>query len=105
LSNGAALEFSSHSIHAIALTGTIGASPMVPWEKHVNAVLCLLRGKRYPPIYVHCDLGRDRAMLVVGLHAMYYHGKSKEEAYKEMKYYGFNDRWGLTVASRARRRL
>jgi len=26
---------------------------------------------------------------------MYYKGKSKEEAYKEMKYYGFNDGWGL----------
>ena len=79
----------------ILLTGTISASPMTPSEKHVNAVLCLLRDKRYHPIYVHCDLGRDRAMLIVGLYEMYYKGKSKEDAYKEMKYYGFNDGWGL----------
>ena len=26
---------------------------------------------------------------------MYYKGKSKEEAYKEMKYYGFNDGWWM----------
>jgi hypothetical protein len=77
------------------LTGTINASPMTPSEKHVNAVLCLLRDKRYHPIYFHCDLGRDRAMLIAGLYEMYYKGKSKEEAYKEMKYYGFKDDWTL----------
>jgi hypothetical protein len=77
------------------LTGTISASPMEPSENHVNAVLCLLRDKRYHPIYFHCDLGRDRAMLIVGLYEMYYKGKPKEEAYKEMKYYGFKDDWTL----------
>jgi hypothetical protein len=77
------------------LTGTISASPKEPSKKHVDAVLCLLRDKRYHPIYIHCDLGRDRAMLIVGLYEVYYKGKSKEEAYKEMKYYGFKDGWGL----------
>ncbi|HWW18911.1 MAG TPA: hypothetical protein VNY81_09835 [Candidatus Saccharimonadales bacterium] len=77
------------------LTGTISASPKEPSKKHVDAVLCLLRDKRYHPIYIHCDLGRDRAMLIVGLYEMYYKGKSKQEAYKEMKHYGFNDGWGL----------
>jgi len=77
------------------LTGTIGASTKAPSKKHVDAILCLLRDKRYHPIYFHCDLGRDRAMLIVGLYEMYYKGKSKEEAYKEMKYYGFKDTWSL----------
>jgi DSP-PTPase phosphatase fused to NAD+ Kinase len=77
------------------LTGTISASPMTPSESHMNAVLCLMRDKRYHPIYIHCDLGRDRAMLIAGLYEMYYHGKSKQEAYKEMKYYGFKDDWTL----------
>jgi len=77
------------------LTGTISASPMTPSESHVNAVLCLMRDKRYHPIYVHCDLGRDRAMLIAGLYEMYYQGKSKEDAFKEMKYYGFKDDWTL----------
>jgi hypothetical protein len=77
------------------LTGTINASPFTPSGKHVNAVLCLLRDKRYHPLYIHCDLGRDRAMLIVGLYEMYYKGKSKQEAYEEMKYYGFKDDWTL----------
>jgi hypothetical protein len=68
---------------------------MTPSEKHVNAVLCLLRDRRYHPIYIHCDLGRDRAMLIVGLYEMYYKGKSKQDAYNQMKYYGFKDDWTL----------
>jgi protein tyrosine/serine phosphatase len=62
----------------------------------VDAILWLLRDRRYHPIYFHCDLGRDRAMLIVGLYDMYYSGKSKEDAYKEMKYYGFKDSWTLS---------
>jgi Tyrosine phosphatase family len=79
----------------ILLTGTMSASPAQPSKKNVDAILCFMRNKRYQPIYIHCDLGRDRAMLITGLYEMYYKGKSKEEAYKEMKYYGFNDGWGL----------
>ena len=79
----------------IMLTGQIGAWTFQPSEKNVNAVLCLMHDKRYQPIYVHCDLGRDRAMLIVGLYEMYYKGKSKEDAWHEMKYYGFKDDWTL----------
>ena len=79
----------------ILLSRTISASTNEPSKKHVDAILCLLRDKRYHPIYFHCDLGRDRAMLIVGLYEMYYLGKSKEDAYKEMKYYGFKDSWTL----------
>ena len=77
------------------LTGTINASPMQPSKKDVDAILCLMRDKRYHPIYIHCDLGRDRAMLIAGLYEVYYKGKSREEAYREMKYYGFKDDWTL----------
>jgi hypothetical protein len=77
------------------LTRTISASTHEPSKKNVDAILCLLRDKRYRPIYFHCDLGRDRAMLITGLYEIYYKGKSKEEAYQEMKYYGFKDTWTL----------
>lgn len=77
------------------LTGTMSASPLEPSKRHVDAILCFLRDKRYHPLYIHCDLGRDRAMLIVGLYEMYYLGKSKQDAYKEMKYYGFKDDWTL----------
>lgn len=81
----------------IMLTGQIGAWTFQPSEEHVNSVLCLMHDRRYQPIYVHCDLGRDRAMLIVGLYEMYYKGKSKEEAWHEMKYYGFKDDRTLSV--------
>jgi hypothetical protein len=77
------------------IPATINASPVTPSEAHVNYVLCLLHDKRYRPIYFHCDLGRDRAMLIVGLYDMYYRGMSKEEAWKHMKHYGFKDDWTL----------
>jgi rhodanese/phosphatase family protein len=77
------------------IPATINASPVTPSETHVNYVLCLLHDKRYRPIYFHCDLGRDRAMLIAGLYDMYYRGMSKEEAWKHMKHYGFKDDWTL----------
>src|SRR5436309_1828853 len=46
------------------LTGTMSASTKEPSKKHVDAILCILRDQRYQPIYLHCDLGRDRAMLI-----------------------------------------
>lgn len=77
------------------IPATINASPMTPSEAHVNYILCLLHDKRYRPIYFHCDLGRDRAMLIVGLYDMYYRGMSKEAAWKHMKHFGFKDDWSL----------
>ena len=78
------------------LFGTMNASPMTPSEKHVNEVLCWLRDKRYHPIYVHCDLGRDRAALISGLYYRYYRGLTKEQAWEHMKKFGFKDTWGLS---------
>jgi len=77
------------------IPATINASPLAPSQTHVNYILCLLRDKRYRPIYFHCDLGRDRAMLITGLYDMYFRGMSKEEAWKHMKRYGFKDDWTL----------
>jgi hypothetical protein len=79
----------------ILIPATINASPLRPEERHVNHVLCLLHDPRYRPVYIHCDLGRDRAMLIAGLYGMYYRGISKNEAYRSMKHYGFKDGWTL----------
>ena len=78
------------------LFGTMNASPMEPSKQHVDQVLCLLRDKRYHPIYVHCDLGRDRAALISGLYYLYYRGATKEQAWEHMKHFGFKDTWGLS---------
>lgn len=57
----------------------MNASPVAPpTEKHINRILCLLRDKRYHPIYFHCGLGRERAALIAALYGMHYRGMSKQ---------------------------
>lgn len=73
----------------------ISASPFPPLEEHVNRALCILRDQRYHPIYLHCDIGRDRTGLIVGLYDLYYKGVSHREAWRLMKEDGFKDSWTL----------
>jgi Tyrosine phosphatase family len=77
------------------LFATMNASPIAPSKKHVDHVLCLLRDNRYHPIYIHCDLGRDRAALISGLYFLYYRGATKPQAWEHMKHFGFKDDWSL----------
>jgi hypothetical protein len=80
----------------ILLTATINASPVSPSERHVNAILCLLRDQRLRPIYFHCDLGRDRAVLIAALYKVYFRGVPQEQAWREeAQHYGFKDDWTL----------
>jgi protein-tyrosine phosphatase len=65
----------------------MNASIWPPSEKHVDAVLRMMRTRQ--PIYVHCVLGRDRTSLLVALYRMYFEGVSKGKAYEEMKAEGF----------------
>jgi protein tyrosine/serine phosphatase len=52
----------------------------------------LLTNERLYPIYVHCELGRDRSGLVVGLFRVRCQGWSVCAAYAEMQWFGFNER-------------
>jgi len=73
----------------------INGSPVSPSEKHVNRILLILRDKRYRPIYFHCALGRDRTSLIAALYKMYFRGMSQQDAWEEMKSFGFKDSWTL----------
>jgi len=73
----------------------INASPLSPSEKHVAKILEFLHDPCYQPIYFHCDIGRDRTSLIATLYRMYYSGLAPEDAWKEMKDYGFKDSWTL----------
>jgi Tyrosine phosphatase family len=73
----------------------MNASPIQPSEEHVDRILLTLRDKRYQPIYVHCDIGRDRTLLIAALYEMYFLGVSRETAWKKMKCDGFKDSWTL----------
>ena len=74
---------------------TINASPIAPSETHVRQALCLLTDKRLRPIYFHCDVGRDRTSLIATLYELYFGGLGPENAWQEMKHFGFKDHWAL----------
>jgi hypothetical protein len=52
----------------------------------------LLANARLHPIYIHCELGRDRSGLAIGLFRVRCHGWSPCAAYAEMQRFGFNER-------------
>ena len=73
----------------------MNASPIAPSEKHVNQALMILRDRRFHPIYLQCDYGRDRTGVIAGLYLIYFKGMSAEEAWQDMKHYGFKEYWYL----------
>ena len=77
-------------IHAV-----MSGAPVQPSEKHVNGILRTLRDKRFHPIYFHCALGRDRTSLIAALYKMYFRGMPRQQAWQEMKYFGFKESWTL----------
>ena len=73
----------------------MNASPIAPSQKHVNQALMILRDRRFHPIYLQCDYGRDRTGVIAGLYLIYFKGMSPEEAWQDMKHYGFKEYWYL----------
>jgi protein tyrosine/serine phosphatase len=57
-----------------------------------RAVRALADVRRHP-VYIHCDLGRDRAGLIVALYRVRYECWSRCAAYAEMKSFGFKWRF------------
>jgi hypothetical protein len=54
--------------------------------------LRLLTSPHLQPVYIHCELGRDRSGLIIGLYRVRYEGWSPCDAYAEMQQLGFNER-------------
>ncbi len=71
----------------------MNASPVSPSQKHVEAILAILRDKRYHPVYFHCALGRDRTNVVAALYKMYFLGMSQQNALRYMDESGYKDGW------------
>jgi hypothetical protein len=57
-----------------------------------DRALRVLTNARLYPIYIHCQLGRDRSGLVIGLFRIRCQGWSACDAYAEMQQFGFNER-------------
>lgn len=53
--------------------------------------LALIANPRLQPVLVHCNLGNDRAGLVVALYRVRYQGWSKGAALAEMERFGFHN--------------
>lgn len=81
------------------IPGLMNASPFSPSEKHVDAILAILRDERYHPVYFHCKFGRDRTSIIAGLYKMYFLGMSQQEAKQYVRDAGYKYGWirsGLT---------
>jgi hypothetical protein len=79
----------------IVIPATMNASPIAPSEKHVRQILCILMDRRLRPLYFHCSVGRDRTSLIATLYELNYLGLPAEDAWEEMKRFGFKDDWTL----------
>ncbi len=62
----------------------IVAAPIPPGEKQVKRALLELSDQSLRPIFVHCFLGEDRDMFIVGLYRVYFQGWTPQEAWDEM---------------------
>jgi hypothetical protein len=81
----------SHGI--VILHRRINASPISPSEKHIEAIMAVLKNSRYRPIYFHCAYGRDRTSLIAALYKMYYLAMSPPDALRDMEESGYKDSW------------
>jgi hypothetical protein len=73
----------------------VPASPLKPSERRIREALMTLRDRTLRPIFIHCNLGRDRTALIVGLYRIYYEDWTPEAAWAEMLRTGFKVRWSL----------
>lgn len=61
-----------------------------PEKKTVDEVIAILRNPVYQPVFIHCRKGKDRTGLVIAAYRVTVEGWTFEDAYQEMKKYGFH---------------
>ncbi|HEV2392790.1 MAG TPA: hypothetical protein VG146_10555 [Verrucomicrobiae bacterium] len=66
------------------------ASPLEPCDEQVRQALLTLADPSLQPVFVHCLLGEDRNVFVVGLYRMYYQHWTPQAAWDEMIRSGFH---------------
>lgn len=68
--------------------------PMKPWEypsdKKVNAIMADLTDPKLQPVFIHCQAGKDRTGMIIGLYRVHVENWSSDKAYAEMRSLGFN---------------
>lgn len=61
-----------------------------PSASRVNHALDLINDPRLQPVFVHCQHGKDRTGLIVGLYRVFQQGWRPRAAYREMKAFDFS---------------
>jgi protein tyrosine/serine phosphatase len=71
-------------------------SPYIANNRMVK-ILDTMRDESLKPIYVHCQFGRDRTSLAIGMYRVHAQKWTPEAAYQEMREFGFQPGvvWGL----------
>jgi protein-tyrosine phosphatase len=67
------------------------ASPLEPSEKRVKAALLALHDRSLRPVFIHCLLGEDRNVFIVGLYRIYFQDWTPPAAWAEMLRSDFHD--------------
>jgi hypothetical protein len=67
------------------------ASPLKPGEKEVKEALQTLHDRSLRPIFIHCLLGEDRNVFIVGLYRIYFQDWTPQAAWAKMLRSGFHD--------------
>lgn len=65
-----------------------------PYDEQVQKFLSLAQDQNNWPIFVHCAGGRHRTGALTAAYRMTVDGWNMEQAYREMKDYGFYSSWG-----------
>jgi protein tyrosine/serine phosphatase len=82
----AGLTVLSFSVQPRDFWGSIGG----PQLEDVRAAATALADPAKQPVYVHCLHGQDRTGIVVGVYRVLHDGWTTDEAYREMRAYGFH---------------
>lgn len=61
-----------------------------PKPERLKLAVAALNDESLRPVYVHCLHGEDRTGLIVGLYRVLHEGRTKAEAYQEMRKLGFH---------------
>jgi tyrosine-protein phosphatase SIW14 len=80
----------------VAATKALGFSRLriplgreAPTKKQVATFLSTVNDPAQQPVYVHCQYGADRTGAMIGIYRVTHDGWTFDQAYKEMRRYGF----------------
>lgn len=68
------------------------SSIFAPSKKKMTEIFEVLRNPENHPILLHCQHGKDRTGLIMGLYRVHYQQWTRDEAYAEMREIGFDPR-------------